>query len=157
MRWIACILIALLTAFAATDACGKRTTRRKLAAPEATARPALTMAARTGMVSIDRYDKPLRSRYESMFVTNHTDTALTSLKVRIQYITLEGDTIHEAVRQLRSNIPAKATRRVTFSSWDKQLTFYYHLTDKPSRLKGTPYDVKISPLELTINPSSNDR
>ena len=129
----------------------RRTTRSKLKTPEATVSMKGGIAVNPGMLTVDRYDKPLRSRYETMFVTNHTDSVITAVRIRLQYISMEGDTIHEAVRTVNYTLPPKATRRLTFSSWDKQLTMYYHLTDKPSRLKGTPYKINIVPEEMWIS------
>ena len=147
-RLIAIITIALSLCWA-NELWAKRTTRSKLNPPETTVELAGAVKVEPGMITIDKYDKPLRSRYESMFVTNHTPATVTSVRVRLDYISMEGDTIHEAVRLLKCSLPPNSTRRLTFSSWDKQLTLYYYLTDKPSRLKGTPYKISIVPLEMT--------
>ncbi len=133
------------------DLWAKRTTRSGLRAPETEVSMRGGMAVQPGMLTVSGYDKPLRSRYETLFVTNHTDSMVTSVRMRLQYISMRGDTIHEVVRTITHPLPPKATRRLTISSWDKQLTMYYHLTDKPSRLKGTPYRINIVPEEMWVS------
>lgn len=144
------IIFLLLACIFHGDASAKRTIRRNLRSPDTRPVPELALSVDTAMIAIDKYDKPLRSRHESFFATNRTDNHVSFLKVRLQYLSLQGDTIHEAVRVLECDLPPRSTRRLTFPSWDKQLTLYYFLTDRPSRLHGTPYKVNIEPLEISI-------
>ncbi|MDE7025215.1 MAG: hypothetical protein K2O88_04960 [Paramuribaculum sp.] len=144
------IVILLMVLCFGVDLWSRRTTRRSLKAPETSIAVSGMIPVGVGMISVGKYDKPLRSRYETVFVTNHTDSTVTALRLRLQYIS-QGDTIHQTERILRCNLPARSTRRLTFSSWDKQFTLYYHLTDKPSRLHGTPYDVCITPVEISVS------
>lgn len=150
MARILVVLTVIAVLVCGGDAWARRTTRSKLKTPEVQSLPGAEIPVRTGMITVQGYDKPLRSRYETMFVTNHTDSTVTAVRMRLQYISMDGDTIHEAVRVVKCQMPPKATRRITLSSWDKQLTLYYHLTAKPSRLKGTPYKINIVPQEMSI-------
>lgn len=106
-------ILVVLTVIAALvcggDAWARRTTRSKLKTPEVQSLPGAEIPVRTGMITVQGYDKPLRSRYETMFVTNHTDSTVTAVRMRLQYISMDGDTIHEAVRVVKCQMPPKAT------------------------------------------------
>jgi len=145
----AAVFVALIM-LAAPVADGKRTLRRNLEPVAAEPYCGMPVKVKSGMLEVSGYDKPLRSRYETVFVKNCTDSTITSLRLHIRYTDMERNTIHEVVRRFECNIPMRSTRRITFSSWDKQQTLYYYRTDKPSRLKGTPYKVYLTPLEITV-------
>lgn len=150
MTRLGTLLIILAAVLPVPDVWGRRTTRRKLNAPAREVGMAGGIPADTFMIAVGKYDKPLRSRFESVFLTNLTDSAVTALSLNLTYISMQGDTIHQALRTFDYPIPPHSTRRLTFSSWDKQLTLYYYLTDKPSRLRGTPYKVSVIPVEISF-------
>lgn len=152
MSRLAIHLIILAILLSAADISARRTTRRALNPPLSGVTVSGGMPADTSMIAIGKYDKPLRSRFESVFITNRTDSTVTALSLQLTYTSMQGDTIHQAVRLFNYRLPPRSTRRLTFSSWDKQQTLYYHLTDKPSKLRGTPYNVSITPVEISLSP-----
>lgn len=146
------ILISVSLALTSVPALGKRTLRRNLESPmvEYKAGATASVVADSGMVSYSRYDKPLRSRYETVFVSNHTDSFITSLKLHIRYSDMRDNVVHEVTRNITCELLPRSTRHVSFLSWDKQLTHYYYNTEKPSRAKGTPYKVALRTEEITV-------
>lgn len=99
------------------------------------------VAPAPGEIMLKGYDKPLNSRKESLFVSNSSCRDITALKIKLVYCDLSGRTLHETEREIRAEIPAGATRRVEFPSWDTQNSFYYHLGRRPRVDNVTPYAV----------------
>lgn len=89
------------------------------------------------------YDKPLRSRQETVFVANHTLHDITGLTFTTRYIDTKGRTFHQVSRRVRADIPSGATRKIDYRSWDTQQSFYY-VGSRRTRASGTPYDVRLS-------------
>lgn len=140
-------LIILGTLVAGAD----RTTRKNLRVKRTTAKTDTTAVADTvmpsaGMLIVSGYDKPLRSRRESLFVTNRSNRTLKAVTLRITYLDADGRQLHVADRTLNTDIPAGETRQLTFPSWDRQMTFYYLLTGKPRTADGSPYTVTVQPV-----------
>lgn len=94
------------------------------------------------LVGLSGYDKPLRSRHESMFVTNRSQRRLSGLEIIIGYTDMSGRSLHRRSVRLRLDLPPGETSRVEFGSWDSQQSFYYHRSPRPARSQATPYDVK---------------
>ena len=115
-----------------------------------------------GNIRLTGYDKPLTSRKESLFVTNNLSAEITGLEIRIVYTDMSGRMLHEAVRFIRSIIPAGETRRVEFPSWDRQLSFYYHRGRKPRTANVSPYDIRcevlsyVTPREESAQPKQTE-
>ena len=96
-------------------------------------------------VDINGYDKPLRSRRETFFVTNNGGRPTSSLAVTITYYDSSRRQLHSRHASLPLVIPVGETRQASLKSWDEQLSFYYLRSAVPSRAEqATPYDVKIS-------------
>ena len=95
-------------------------------------------------VTLSGYDKPLKSGYETVFVTNHLERSLQSVKLNIQYRDQKGRQLHQVERWISCSIPPGETRMVTFSSWDRQQSFYYKHSRIPLRATGTAYDVFVT-------------
>ena len=53
------------------------------------------------------YDKPLRSRQETVFVANHTLHDITALIFTTRYIDTKGRTFHQVSRRVRADIPSE--------------------------------------------------
>lgn len=104
------------------------------------------------LVRVSGYDKPLNSRKESLFVTNRLDRELTGVTLLLTYSDLSGRMLHEATRTINVIIPAGATRRLLFPSWDSQQTFYYRHGRRPRTQGVTPYDVSCKVISVTANP-----
>lgn len=92
-------------------------------------------------IRLSGYDKPLNSRKESLFVTNHLSRDITAIELRLNYTDMSDRQLHETTRIIRADIPAGATRRVDFQSWDKQNSFYYHRSRQPRSTNVTPFKV----------------
>lgn len=92
-------------------------------------------------VRLSGYDKPLGSRVESLFISNRLDRDIIALEITLTYRDLQGRTLHETTRLVRADIPAAATRRIQFPSWDTQNSFYYRHSRRPRTANVTPYDV----------------
>ena len=141
--------LAVLTAF------GQRTTRSHLKAqPEVDAYSGATVveeeidtvvAPEAHLVDVNGYDKPLRSRRETFFVTNNSEQPVQGMAFTIDYYDTNGRQLHSAHHQVDVEIPATETRQVSVRSWDKQQSFYYRQSAAPERAQqATPYDIKLT-------------
>ncbi len=88
------------------------------------------------------YDKPLRGRKETLFVTNRTGKELMGVVFRISYFDSAKRLLHRARHEVGLEVPAGETRRIDLTSWDKQQTFYYR-GSKRGRSAGVPYTIEI--------------
>lgn len=96
-------------------------------------------------VDINGYDKPLRSRRESFFATNNAKQTVCGIAITINYYDSDRRQLHQAKRNIVSDIPAGETRQLSFPSWDSQQSFYYVRSAVPRRAEqATPYDVAIA-------------
>ena len=98
------------------------------------------------------YDKTISSKIESFFITNKTDCLLESVTIEIEYLTTDSLQLHKRYERIAYPIPAGETRKIDIRTWDKQNSFYYHLSIKPRR-QATPFMVKITPLSCTLRSS----
>lgn len=142
------LLVAMLCGSVQPQAYGRKkvvTTRprlERLAVAPDSLRAQVDSAAMAALDSLrlSGYDKPLRSRSESLFVTNGASRRLTRLALTIAYYDMEGRELHKVEIEKGVDVPPGATRQVVFASWDKQLTFVYHRSERSSR--GVKYKVK---------------
>ncbi|MDE6854336.1 MAG: hypothetical protein K2J38_04690 [Muribaculaceae bacterium] len=150
-------VLALLAAVAICQVfSAQRTTRKGLrpvtdaadSAAEATSGTAAydTIAApELHTVDINGYDKPLRSRYETFFVSNNTANPVAALSLTISYYNTSGELLHRAPHRVSVDIPAGETRQVSLRSWDKQFAFYYKRSTVPARAgTATPYEIAMT-------------
>lgn len=151
MKYISLSAIALILAGAIT-ASAQTTTRRGLAAAGAAAATPTDAPATVDTVAspaphladINGYDKPLRSRRETFFVTNNSRNTLKGIVVTITYYDSSRRMLHQATHHLDTDIPADQTRQMSIPSWDKQFNFYYRRSTTSQRAQqATPYDVSI--------------
>lgn len=151
MRRVAAILLSVYVALVSvTDAHARRqrTTRgnvngRAVRAEQAAILPDSAIVPDSAAILLFGYDKPLRSRRETVFVTNRTDFDINAVSVTTQYLDSKGRQFHETTRRVRADIPAGSTRKLDWPSWDTQQSFYY-VGSKRSRVSGTPYRVRQS-------------
>ena len=153
----ACVVILLTAALCTPGIAARRhrATRTGLhpANQEAAAEPAdsfVTMTPADGDITLSGYDKPLRSSVESMFVTNHTSDTLTALRLDCTYTDLRGRELHTRSVDADIELLPGATRQITFPSWDRQHSFYYHRSQKPRRAAAAPYDFKCRVTSITV-------
>lgn len=96
-------------------------------------------------VDINGYDKPLRSRRETFFVTNNSARDVTGLAVNINYYDSSRRQLHSRRARINVSIPAGETRQASLRSWDEQQSFYYVHSAVPSRVsQATPFEVTIT-------------
>lgn len=143
-------LIIAAIALLAVSAAAQRTTRARLQNGAADAQPApaectVIAAPSPQYVSVSGYDKPLRSRRETFFVTNNGDTPIEGIAFTINYFDSNNRQLHAASHNVSVQIPPSETRQVNIKSWDSQQSFYYTRSTAPARAdQATPYDVKIT-------------
>ena len=102
-------------------------------------------------LKISGYEKPLRSRHETMLLTNaDTLRTLTSVAINITYIDMLGRTLHSRTTAANIIVPPRETRMLDIKSWDVNQLFYYHL-NPPARTstQATPYRVTVTATSAT--------
>lgn len=93
----------------------------------------------SGDIILAGYDKPLRTRRETVLATNHRAHAVDSLFLTIRYIDADGRQLHERTVAIGQTIPAGETRQLQFPTWDVQQSYYYYLSTPPRA--GIPYRI----------------
>lgn len=150
MRKLVLMIVVFVSVFVAL---ADKTTRHKLKVSQDcdTAISAVfdTIVPDSGMIAIAGYDKPLNSRKETFFVTNHYARSLKSLTVELNYYDMQSRQLHSAVHSIVCEIPKGETRQVQVKSWDVQSGFYYYLSAKPRR-QATPFIVKQRVLKVVL-------
>lgn len=144
MRRFPLILAIAAVALTATSAKKQRTTRGSLRADnvETSVSPDSLIPLRSTDISLAGYDKPLRTRRETIFATNTSPDSLSvkSIKLTITYRDSRGRQLHRRSVWIEAEIPPGQTRQLSFPSWDKQQSFYYRLSRQPHSA-ATPYDI----------------
>ncbi len=98
------------------------------------------------------YDKPLRSRRETMLITNRSIADVDSLYITIDYTDLQGRQLHHRSLWAEADIPRGSTRHVVIPSWDVQCSYVYRNSATPHSLH-TPYDVTVTVDSAALSPS----
>ncbi len=113
--------------------------------------PADTLpAAYADSLSISGFEKPLRSRHETFFVTNSSGSHVGSVEVEIDYRDLQGRQLHRAVHTVYCDLPPGQTRRLQVPAMDREGLMYYRLSPVPRGARhATPFDAVIRILTLT--------
>ncbi len=143
------LLVLAVTSVAAPDT---RTTRKKLVKSE----QEVTVVADSTTVSPDSitiadYDKPLRSNYETFFVTNRHSRTIVRITIDIDYFDMNGSQLHSRSVTVECEIPPGATRQLHTRAWDRQKAFYHHTTrSKPRSPHARPYKVVVTPVSLLL-------
>lgn len=139
-RLITTLLIIVICSSLSAEQTTRKRLKAKPATMEATATDCDTITPDTTKIKVAGYDKPLTSRRESFFVTNYYNKELKALEITFNYYDLSGRHLHSATNTVECAIPAGETRLLHIPSWDKQLSFYYHLSPRPRR-QSTPYTI----------------
>lgn len=108
-------------------------------------------------ITLAGFDKPLRSGYETMFVTNQSDKHLLGIIVECNYTDSHNRQLHRRTITIPCDIPAGQTRQVKFRSWDTQQSFYYRLSPKPRRSEATSFDVTCTVIALITPKTANSK
>lgn len=154
------LIVLLASCLLAFSAHAQRTTRKPLkveqtvktrtAASQEPYDTLLVSSADTIMpVAISGFEKTLRSRNESLFVTNRLETELVGIEIEISYFDMQSRLLHKRIIALPCSIPPGETRQLNFPTWDKQQVWYYHLSDTPrTRAQATPFRVAATATKL---------
>lgn len=143
------LMVLAVTSVAAPDA---RTTRKKLvkAEQDVTAVTESTTLS-PDSITIADYDKPLRSNYETIFVTNRHQRKLVQITINIDYIDMNGSQLHSRSVTVECDIPPGTTRQLQMRAWDRQKAFYHHTTrSKPRSPHARPYKVVVTPVSALL-------
>lgn len=143
------LMVLAVTSVAAPDT---RTTRKKLvkAEQDVTAVTESTTLS-PDSITIADYDKPLRSNYETIFVTNRHQRKLVQITINIDYIDMNGSQLHSRSVTVECDIPPGTTRQLQMRAWDRQKAFYHHTTrSKPRSPHARPYKVVVTPVSLLL-------
>lgn len=101
-------------------------------------------------VVVTGFDKQLRSKRETMFVSNHTARPITSITLRIDYFDMAGHMLHSATHSTSVDLPPGQTRQIELPAFDRTDRFYYHLSPAPTRVQqATPFTVTVTVLLIT--------
>lgn len=148
MRALIVILLALCASIASVDA--QRTTRSRLKPSvvenKATHELFDTVAVATDSAAIvfSGYEKLLTSTKESFFVTNNTDSAITRLVVKIEYLDMKRRLLDSRTATIDLDLSPGETRKADISSWDRQKVFFYYRSRQPKVAQATPYRVRMT-------------
>ena len=143
------LMVLAVTSVAAPDT---RTTRKKLvkAEQDVTAVTESTTLS-PDSITIADYDKPLRSNYETIFVTNRHQRKLVQITIHIDYIDMNGSQLHSRSVTVECDIPPGTTRQLQMRAWDRQKAFYHHTTrSKPRSPHARPYKVVVTPVSALL-------
>lgn len=149
------ITLALLMLAASAVQARKVNSRRGSMATQSSrhvSQPLDTVAAADSLVSFSGYDKPLRTTRETLFITNTISRRLLRVAFTIAYYDLPGRLIHKQSHNVAADVPAGESRRLTFPSWDRQQSFYYHRSRKPKVSGATPYGIAVKTDTLFFEP-----
>ena len=142
MRWLVIFCVLSLCA----QGWAQRTTRAKLrldAVAEAVG-DTIFNSGDTLSVSVRGFEKSLRSRSESLFISNGMPADILKAGLEIEYSDVKGRQLHKREVEVEQEIPAGETRMCVFPAWDKQQVWYYVLSYPPrTRMQATPFGVKI--------------
>ena len=143
------LLAIILAAIVALSAAADRTTRSRLKVKK----PAVTAVnfaeadtlwqPADSLLVISGYEKPLDATWEALLVTNHLPDGIKGLNLSINYLDLNGHQLHKVTRTIQVACPAGQTRKVRFSSWDRNRSYFYHRGRQPRTSGVTPYTVAI--------------
>lgn len=101
-------------------------------------------------IAFSRFDKPVESRNETFLVSNNTDCRLLRISLKIEYFLADAGKIHMRHISIDCDIPPHQTRQLSIRSFDLQQTYRYTGSRVPPRRQAVPFDVKLTPTELTF-------
>ncbi|MDE6266301.1 MAG: hypothetical protein K2M07_03010 [Muribaculaceae bacterium] len=148
-------LLATLLSLLAQSAPAQRTTRpksrpRQLSNPEVVD-PPLFLIPDTTDFQIAGFDKPLNSLRETFHFTNLSQHTITELFITINYTDTSLRQLHRQSRHIIRTIPPGETSLIIYPSFDRQNSFYYHLSRRP-RVQATPFNITITVDSVRILP-----
>lgn len=162
MRVHAAILVLMTAASLLCFPAGaRRTTRKGLKAMESSSAAAKQPATYTmqpadsAAVSVSGFEKILRSKKESMFLTNNTADTIYRLTITLNYNDINRRQLHSRRESIDILLPPGETRKHDLQSFDRQGTFYYYLSRPPrSNSQATPFRVATRVDSISIHPAN---
>lgn len=143
---ITLLILLVITSVCAADC--RRTTRRGLrpepVVPSETVAEGDSVDVAEGDFILAGFEKPLRSRRESFFVTNNTDRDIISLRVRLIYYDLDDRMLDTRTVDAAVDVAPGETSRVYIRAWDLQDVFYYYRSARPRSGVATPFKVSVT-------------
>lgn len=143
---VALLILLVITSVCAADC--RRTTRRGLrpepVVPSETVAEGDSVDVAEGDFTVAGFEKPLRSRRESFFVTNNTDRDIISLRVRLIYYDLDDRMLDTRTVDAAVDVASGETSRVYIRAWDLQDVFYYYRSARPRSGVATPFKVSVT-------------
>lgn len=98
------------------------------------------------------FDKPSSADMESFIITNCSHRHLEGLCVEISYFTPGGELLHRREVERAVDIPAQESRKCDVRSFDRNHSFYYHLSN-PGRSGAAAFTVKMHTKALYFTPA----
>lgn len=154
---IALLILLVITSVCAADC--RRTTRRGLrpepVVPSETVAEGDSVDVAEGDFTLAGFEKPLRSRRESFFVTNNTDRDIISLRVRLIYYDLDDRMLDTRTVDAAVDVAPGETSRVYIRAWDLQDVFYYYRSARPRSGVATPFKVSVTVTGAVAKPRTH--
>lgn len=154
--------VALLILLVITSVCAancRRTTRRGLRPEPVVPSEAVvegdSVDVAEGDFTLAGFEKPLRSRRESFFVTNNTDRDIISLCVRLIYYDLDDRMLDTRTVDAAVDVAPGETSRVYIRAWDLQDVFYYYRSARPRSGVATPFKVSVTVTGAVAKPRTH--
>ncbi len=121
-----------------------------MVAAEAAAEYDTIAVGRDADIRLSGFDKPLRSNYETLFITNNLGDGLSGIVIELNYLDGEGRQLHKREVCVGCDVPVSETRQIRFRSWDRQQSFYYRLSARPRSSTAVPFDVRCRVVAVVI-------
>lgn len=96
------------------------------------------------------YEKPLRSRKETVHLTNNSEFDISEISLILNYFDYRGEELHSRSVNIKCDSPAGSTRLLSFPSWDVQNRFYYAQGPAP-RNEAYQFSVEIVPVWIIVD------
>ncbi len=109
-----------------------------------------------GSITIKGYAKRASDSRESFFLTNHTNLSIGLVQLKIRYLDLNENIIHERTIKVPCDLPAYSTRQVSVKAFDTANTFYFY-REKKSRKSGMPFKVSMKVLRYDVIVASDEK
>lgn len=134
----------------------KATTEKVMQKGHAAPRDTIFNADDSLAIKISGYEKMLRSRRESLFISNNSEIPVNGIALEITYLDMSDRQLHSREVARDCDIPPSETRMIDFPAWDKQQVWYYYLSEPPrTRFQATPFKVKIRVKYILVLPSKD--
>lgn len=154
---VALLILLVITSVCAADC--RRTTRHGLrpepVVPSETVAEGDSVDVAEGDFTLAGFEKPLRSRRESFFVTNNTGRDIISLRIRLIYYDLDDRMLDTRTVDAAVDVAPGETSRVYIRAWDLQDVFYYYRSARPRSGVATPFKVSVTVTGAVAKPRTH--